>query len=98
MEYEIHFEDEDEVGTNMAEFAIASISTMASTNRQIQSPGLVPYIGSRLQVHWYYVIPLLSGVAGVDLGLFVAGWYATRADEAINVSIVQQVKATTRPI
>jgi hypothetical protein len=70
----------------MAEFAIASISTLASTNRQVHFP---PYIGSRLQVHWYYVTPLLSGIVGVHLGLFVADWYATRADEAIDVQLGQ---------
>lgn len=70
--YETHFRSADEVGADMAEFAIGSISTMASTNRQIQIPSLVPHLGSRLQVHWYYVIFLLASIAGVHLALFIA--------------------------
>ena len=70
--YEIHFKEADQVDADMAEFAIGSLSTMASTNRQIQFQSLVPYLGTRLQVHWYYVIPLVPGIAGVHLALFVA--------------------------
>lgn len=70
--YETHFRSADQVGADMAEFAIGSISTMASTNRQIQVPSLVPHLGSSLKVHWYYVIFLLSSIAGVHLALFIA--------------------------
>lgn len=70
--YETHFKRADQVGADMAEFTIGSLSTMASTNRQIQFEGLVPYLGSRLQVHWYHVTFLLAGIAGVHMALFVA--------------------------
>lgn len=72
--YETHFRDADHVGADMAEFAIGSISTMASTNRQIQVESLVPHLGSRLNVHWYFVGPLLAGIAGVHLALFAANY------------------------
>lgn len=57
----------------MAEFAIGSLAFMASTNRQIDVKGMVPYLGSRIAVHWYYVIPLLAGISGVHLVLVLAG-------------------------
>lgn len=70
--YETHFIKADQVGADMAEFAIGSLSTMASTNHQIQVESLVPHLGSRLTVHWYYVTLLLAGIAGVHLALFIA--------------------------
>ncbi len=90
-EYETHFREADQVGAYTAEFAIGSLFTMASTNRQIQFQSLVPYLGSRLQVHWYYVAFLPVGIAGVHLVLFVAtvvieaekSWKQTRLFAAI---------------
>ncbi len=70
--YETHFREADQVGAYMAEFAIGSLSTMASTNRQIQFQSLVSYLGSRLEVHRYCIVFLLVGIAGVHLVLFVA--------------------------
>lgn len=75
----------------MAEFAIGSISTMASTNPQLLAPSLVPYLGSRLSVHWKYVIPLLASIAGVHLALFAAsyprGAHAPSSDSSHNPKI-----------
>ena len=62
----------------MAEFAIGSTSVMAYTNPQIYLPGYVPHLGSRLKVHWYYIGPLLAGIVGVHLALFLGGVYLTR--------------------
>ena len=70
--YDIHFRQADQVGADVAEFAIGSLATMAYTNPLIQLPGLVPYLGSRLQVHWDYIISLLAGIAAVHLILFVS--------------------------
>ena len=72
--YETHFAGADHVGADMAEFAIGSVSTMASRNRQIQVESLVPHLGSRLNVHWYFVIPLLASIAGVHLALSAANY------------------------
>ena len=55
--WEVYFKEPDEVGADIAEFAIGSISTMARTNDQIQVDSLVPHLGSHLEVKWYYVIP-----------------------------------------
>lgn len=49
--WEVHYKDTDEVGADMAEFTIGSISTMARTNRQTQfDSSVVPYLGSHLEV------------------------------------------------
>ena len=61
----------------MAEFAIGSISTMANRNPQIPVESLVPYLGSHMEVKWYYLIPLLAGVSAGHLTLFLLSIYAT---------------------
>ena len=61
----------------MAEFAIGSIATMASRNPQIQVDGRVPYLGSHVDVKWYYLIPLLAGISGAHLALCMLNIYAT---------------------
>ena len=80
LHWESHFKEADQVGADMAEFAIASISTMASRNPQIQVEGLVPYLGSHLEVKYYYLIPLLAGIIGAHLMLFLLNIYATQVD------------------
>lgn len=62
----------------MAEFAIGSLSTMASKNPRIRIDGTVPHLGSRLDVRWPYVIALLTGIAGVHLVLFLLAIYTSR--------------------
>ena len=52
---EIHFKAHNQVGADMAEFAIGSMSTMAPTNRHIQVDSLVPHLASPLEVKWYCV-------------------------------------------
>ncbi len=75
--WEVHFKAPDQVGADMAEFAIGSISTMARTNRKIQVDSLVPHLGSHLEVKWYYVIPLVAGICGAHLVLFISNRSAT---------------------
>ena len=77
LQWEIHFKEPDEVGANMAESAIGSISTMAYRNPQIPINSLVPYLGSHIEVKWFYLIPLLAGVTGAHLTLFLLNIYAT---------------------
>ena len=55
----------------MAEFAIGSISTMARTNGHIQVDSLVLHLGSHFEVQWYCVIPLVAGICGAQLVLFI---------------------------
>ena len=61
--WETHHHNMDDVGANMAEFALGSLSTLFTTAPQIQIPGTVPYLGSRLQVFWPYAIALLVAIA-----------------------------------
>ena len=75
--WEVHFKEPDEVGVDMANFAIGSISTKARTNDQIQVDSLVTHLGSHLEVKWYYVIPLLAGISSTNLALFMLNNYAT---------------------
>lgn len=76
----MHFKDPDQVGANMAEFAIGSISTMATRNPQIQVNGSVPYLGSHVEVKWYYLIPLVAGISGTHLALFLLNVRAIKVD------------------
>ena len=71
--YEVHYQPTDNVGANMARFAIGSISTFTGFNRQIDVDGMVPHLGSSLQVHWYYVIPVLVGICAFHLALVLLG-------------------------
>lgn len=55
----------------MAEFAIRSLSTMAYRNPQIQVSGLVPYLGTSLNILWEYVIPLCVCIVAVQVALSI---------------------------
>ena len=65
----------------MAEFAIGSIATMADNNPPIQAPGMVPHLGSHLNVHWNYALPLLVGIAVVHLLLVLGSMWFNRYDD-----------------
>ena len=69
-DWEIHFLSIEEIGANMARFAIQSLATMVLRNPAIRIRGSVPYLGSRLVVHWQYFIALLSCIVGVHFVLF----------------------------
>jgi hypothetical protein len=58
----------------MAEFAIGSLSTMASKNPRIQFKGSVPHLGSRIDVSWRYLIALFVSIAGVHFILALAAY------------------------
>ena len=51
---------------------------MAYTNPYIKAPGTVPYLGSRIKVHWPYLVALLVGIATVHLLLLVGSMYFSR--------------------
>lgn len=70
-EFELHFQDDQRAGANMAEFAIRSLSTMAYRNPTIQVPGLVPHLGTSLDVHWNYLIPLCVCIVVVQVALSI---------------------------
>ncbi|KAL8672247.1 MAG: hypothetical protein Q9168_003270 [Polycauliona sp. 1 TL-2023] len=76
--WEIQNEDPKDVGANMARFAIGSIAEMASANSHIQVQGLVPYLGSHLEIHWEYVIGLFAGIIITHLFLILSATLATR--------------------
>lgn len=71
-EFELHSQDAQTAGANMAEFAIRSLATMAYRNPPIQVPGLVPYLGTSLNVNWEYVVPLCVFIIAVQLALSIA--------------------------
>ena len=51
----------------MAEFAIASISTLALQNAPIEIPGQTPYLGAHLDFDWGTAFGLLIPIAVVHL-------------------------------
>ena len=79
--YETHFAQPDRVGAFMAEFALGSLATMARLNPLIETQGMVPYLGSRLDVHWNYMIILVIGIAAVHLLLLVGSIIFYKLDD-----------------
>lgn len=62
--WDIHHQDAEKAGANIAEFAIGSLATMVNRNPPIYINGTVPHLGSRLSI---------SSVAfGAILGCIVA--------------------------
>ncbi|KAL9630936.1 MAG: hypothetical protein Q9164_006165 [Protoblastenia rupestris] len=49
--YEVHFQNNKRIGANIASFAMGSLASMVEKNPKILLPGMVPYLGSRLQVN-----------------------------------------------
>ena len=70
---ELHFQNASKAGANMVEFAIRSLSTMAFRNPPVQVPGLVPYLGTSLDLNWKIFISLGSCIvfAQVLLSIFI---------------------------
>lgn len=54
--------DATRAGANMAEFAIRSISTIAYKNPPILVCGLIPYLGTYLDVDWKYAIGICAAI------------------------------------
>lgn len=76
--WEIHNHRLDEVGANMAYFALSSLAWMATTNPRFNIEDIVPILGYSLSIHWVYVISLCACIAGVHLVLFAAAVYSSR--------------------
>ena len=74
--WDVHGKPTDEVGANMAEFALGSIATMASNNPAIQTLGQLPTLGSRLKVTWAFATALLVSIAGMHSVLSAVTIYA----------------------
>lgn len=70
---ELHFQNADKAGANMVEFAIRSLSTMAYRNPSVQVPGLVPYLGTSLELNWKFLAGLCIGIvlAQFSLSIFI---------------------------
>lgn len=71
-DWELHYHDATTAGANMAEFAIRSLSTMADRNSSIQAPGLVPHLGTGLEVYWKYALVLCGCIVVVQLALSIS--------------------------
>ncbi|KAI4219046.1 MAG: hypothetical protein L6R36_008593, partial [Xanthoria steineri] len=76
--WEIHNHDARHVGANMAQFAIGSIAEMAAENRRNQVQGLVPHLGSHLEIRWGYVAALFAGIIVTHLVLYLSVILAIR--------------------
>ena len=76
--WEVHGQNASRVGANMARFAIVSIAEMAAANSRIQVRGLVPRLGSHLEIHWEYAVTLFVGVIITHLVLFLSAIVAIR--------------------
>lgn len=74
---ELHTQNDSKAGDNMVEFAIRSLSTMAFRNPSVQVPGLVPCLGSSLEVKWRFVGGLFGFIVIVQvmISAFVYYWY-----------------------
>lgn len=72
---ELHFQNDSKAGDNMVEFAIRSLSTMAFRNPSVQVPGLVPCLGSSLEVNWKFVCGLCGSIAIVQLMISASVYY-----------------------
>ena len=79
-QWEIHYKDKYTVGANMAEFAIGSISYMASQDPLNASfSGNLTHLGQSLNPHWQSAIPLLAVIIAAHCALFAAAIYTSRS-------------------
>lgn len=69
---ELHGQNATKAGADMVEFAIRSLSTMAFRNPSVQVPGLVPHLGTRLEVDWKHVAALSASIVGVQSVLSIS--------------------------
>ena len=80
--WDIHRKDMDEVGANMAEFALGSIASMALKNPPAVISGSLPRLGSRLKVDWVYATAVFACIAAVHsalstLAIYIDWWNRT---------------------
>lgn len=62
---ETHYLDAQQVGADIAQYAVGSLAAMAHLNPTHQVPGTLPTLGYHLDAHWQYVIALAACIAGV---------------------------------
>lgn len=88
---ELHHHNAAKAGENMVLFAIRSLSTLAYRNPSVQVPSLVPYLGSRLDMKWNFLLGLCSGIVVVQflLSIFIYLSYVehSKTDEAGSAGI-----------
>ena len=76
--WEVHNHRIDEVGANMASFALGSLAFMATSNPTFKAEGLVPILGYKLSINWNDVTALCACIVGVHFGLFAAAVFISR--------------------
>ena len=82
--WEIHLHELDEIGANMAEFAIASLSTLATLNDRITLTGDQPNLASYLHFAWRRIGLLLGSIAVIHALLFLGtAWVPARPEHAM---------------
>lgn len=58
----LHFQNANKAGANMLEFTMKSLSTMVYKNPSVQVPGLVPYLGTSLELSWKILAGICTGI------------------------------------
>ena len=76
--WEVHFRDIEDVGANMAEFAINSIASMTLRNPHITIDGTLASLGSQINVDWWRPLALFASIAGAQLAILLSATYVTR--------------------
>lgn len=78
--WEIHYKSNSQVGANIAEHAMVSLTEMATRNPTIVTNGTVPYLGSHLNVQWQSFVPLLACIVAADTMVVALSFVAIRYD------------------
>ncbi|KAL8666575.1 MAG: hypothetical protein Q9202_001373 [Teloschistes flavicans] len=84
--WEIHGKSNSQVGANIAEHAMVSLTEMATRNPTIVTNGTVPYLGSHLNVQWQSFVPLLACIVAADTMVVALSFIAIRYDPKITVN------------
>ena len=89
----IHNASADTVGANMAEFAIGSISYLASKDRpNISFTRNITRFGQSSDPHWESAIPLMAGTITAHVGLFAAAVITSRKMIILDDSALSMAK------
>ena len=76
--WEIHNQPINVVGSNMAEFALGSLASMAVRNPSVQTHGAVPILGFHLTVQWKFTCALCACIVIVHFLFFAMAVYTSR--------------------
>ena len=76
--WEIHQKTAEQVGANMASYALSSLAWMATHNPTFSYEGLTPVLGYNLSVHWSYVIEIAVTIVVVHFVFFMVAIYLSR--------------------